>query len=254
MIDPTEFYGIACSMVKAWPATYPNAEAHEYVAKRPNTFAVLRSLLEIEAANLNKTIEHARPPYFFVRGYDSNELRSGIKIEYPLLGCAEDTMTFFNPIYKGVKKQRHKINAFVIDQLPDQGKTYSDKYSMNRAVEEVGRDLRQIMLRFLHSLTNWQSLEFSAGPYVDGWHDAVWLAAHGDPTAEWEIKETFSQVASGMGEVSGDLIYTGSDNTVVLITNIYIDTDYCPAPVDFNYQYGGGGSLVQPVEKWLYDV
>lgn len=254
MIDPTEFYGIAYNMVKAWPATYPNAEAHEYVAKRPNSFAVLRSLRELEADNLNKAIEHTRVPYFFVRGYDSNALRSGIKIEYPLIGCAEDTMTFFNPLYKGVKKQRHKINLFAIDQLPFVGTSYSDQYSMNRAVEEVGRDLRQIMLKFLHGTANWHKVEFNSGPYVDGWHDVVWLAAHGDP-AQWETVETFNQVATGMGEMGGDVIYTGgSDNTVILITNIYIDTDYCPAPVDFNYQYGGGGSLVQPVEKWLYDV
>lgn len=240
-------------MVKAWPATYPNAEAHEYVAKRPNTFAVLRSLLDIEADNLGKTIEASRPPYLFIRGYDSNSLRSGVKIEYPLIGCAEDTMTFFNPVSSGVKKQRHKLNLFAIDQLPHPGNTYADGYSMNRAVEEVGRDLRQMMLRLLHSLRRWEKLEFSSGPYTDGWHDVKWLTDHGQP-AEWESIESLSDVVTGMSEADGDLIYAGSDNNAILITNLFITTDYCPAPVDFNFIYGEDGILVQPVEKWLYDV
>ena len=252
MTDPTEFYGIACAMVKAWPATYPNADAHEYVAKRPNTFAVLRSLNELEADNLAKTIEAARPPYLFIRGYDANAYRSGVKIEYPLIGCAEDTMRFFNPITKGAKKQRHKINLFVVDQLPYPGTSYSDQYSMNRAIEEVGRDLRQIMLRYLNSLRRWARVEFLSGPYADGWHDVEWLKAHG-ATATWEVIESLTDVIVGSSEPDGDLIYQGSDNTAILITNIYIETDYCPAPVDFNFVYGDDGILVPPVEKWLYD-
>lgn len=257
MTDPTELYGIASAMVKAWPATYPTADAHEYVAKRPGTFAVLRSLRELDTDNLAKTIEAARPPYLFIRGYDANAYRSGVKIEYPLLGMAEDTMTFFNPIARGaVKKQRHKINVFIVDQLPYPGNSYSDQYSMNRAIEEVGRDLRQMMLKFLHSLYRWERLTITAGPYDDGWHDAKWLEDHGDPSTEWESEEMLADSLVGVSEIGGDLIYQGNDdNTAILITNLYLDTDYCPADVSFNYapQYGNDGSLVAPAEKWLYD-
>lgn len=251
MTDPTEFYGICAAMVKAWPATYPNAEAHEYVAKRPNTFAVLRSLRELEADNLNKTLSASRPPYLFIRGYDANKYRDGIKIEYPLVGCAEDTMRFFHPIGGGAVKQRHKINFFVIDQLPFEGTSYSDQYSMNRAVEEVGRDIRLIGLRFLRSMRNWKKLEIISGTYADGWHDAPWVKAHG---GTFEEVESLSQILIGNAETDGDMIYyTGSDNTVILITNLYLETDYCPADVDFNYVYDDDGVLVTPAEKWLYD-
>ena len=250
MTDPTEFYGICAAMVKAWPATYPNAEAHEYVAKRPNTFAVLRSLRELEADNLNKAIGASRPPYLFIRGYDANQYREGIKIEYPLVGCAEDTMRFFHPIGGGVVKQRHKINFFVIDQLPYEGNTYSDQYSMNRAVEEVGRDIRLIALRFLRSLRNWKKLEIISGTYADGWHDAAWVKAHG---GTFEEVESLSQILVGSAETDGDVIYGGSDNTVLLITNLYLETDYCPESPAFNYIYNDDGVLVAPAEKWLYD-
>lgn len=253
MTDPTEFYQIISAMVKAWPAFYPNASAHEYVSKRPNTFAVLRSMSELEADNLFKTVEAAQNPYLFVRGYTNNSERSGLKIEYPLVGVAEDTLTFYNPVSKGVKKQRHKINFFLVDQLPFPGTGYSDTYSMNRTIEEVGRDLREMATSLLTSLRRWEKVSFSAGPYTDGWHDVVWLKAHGDPSAVWESEETMSDVLTGMGEVDGDIIYTaGSDNTAMLITNLYIETDLCPEPVDFNYIYSGG-SLLKPLERWVND-
>lgn len=250
MTDPTELYGIFSAMVKAWPATYPNADGHEYVAKRPNTFAVLRSLLELEADNLNKTVGASRPPYLYIRGYDDNKYREGIKIEYPLIGCAEDTMKFFHPIGGGAVKQRHKINFFVIDQLPREGTSYSDQYSMNRAVEEVGRDIRIMALRFLRSLRNWKKLEITAGTFADGWHDANWVKTHG---GQFEEIETLSQILVGNAEADGDLIYQGSDNNVIMITNLYLETDYCPADVAFNYVYDDDGVLVMPAEKWLYD-
>lgn len=253
MTDPTEFYQIMYAMVKAWPATYPNPESHEYVAKRPNTFAVLRSMSDLEADNLSRSVEAAKNPYLFVRGYTDNAARSGLKIEYPLVGLAEDTMTFFNPVNAGVKKQRHKINFFLIDQLPYPGTSYSDTYSMHRTIEEVGRDLREMALSLLTSLRRWEKVTFSAGPYTDGWHDVVWLKAHGDPAAVWESDETMGEVLTGMGEVDGDLIYTtGTDNTAMLITNLLIETDLCPLPVEFNYIYSGG-SLLSPADRWVND-
>ena len=77
MTDPTEFYSIAYAITKAWPATYPSITAPEAIAKRPQSFAVLRSLMDLEADNLAKAIEHTRPPYFFMRGYDANAQRTG---------------------------------------------------------------------------------------------------------------------------------------------------------------------------------
>lgn len=251
MTDPTEFYSIAYAITKAWSATYPSVNAPEAIAKRPQSFAVLRSLMDLEADNLAKAIEHTRPPYFFMRGYDANAQRTGVKIEYPLIGCAEDTFTFFKPV-GSPQKQRHKINLFVIDQLPYRENAHSDQYSSARAIEEVGRDLRQIMLKFLNSLKRWEYVEFSSGPYADGWHDTTWLKAHGDP-AQWEVLYSLTDVMVNMNEVGGDLIYQGSDNLAVLITNVYIDTDYCPAEVEFNYVYDDSGALVAPAEKWMLD-
>lgn len=251
MTDVTEFYGIACAIVKGWPATYPNASAPEAISKRPQTFAVLRSLLDIEADNLAKSIEHARPPYMFIRGYDANAMRSGVKIEYPLIGCAEDTFTFFKPT-GSPQKQRHKINLFCIDQLPYRENAQTDPYSTARSVEEVGRDLRQMMLRFLNSLKRWGKLEFTSGPYVDGWHDMVWLKAHGE-AATWEVTERLTDVLVNMNEVGGDVIYQGSDDNAILITNVFIDTDYCPADLEFTYTYKDG-VLIAPPEKWILDI
>lgn len=251
MNDVTEFYAIVCAIVKGWPATYPTADSPEATAKRPNTFSVMRSLLDLEADNLAKAIEHARPPYLYIRGYDANSYRQGIKIEYPLIGCAEDTFTFFKPMGT-VQKQRNRINLFCIDQLPFRENAYSDQYSTSRAIEEVGRDLRVMMLKLLHSFKRWGYLEFSSGPYADGWHDMVWLKTHGDP-ATWETRSLLTDHIINVNEVGGDLIYQGSDNNAILITNIYVDTDYCAPDVDFNFTYNDDGSLIEPSEKWIYD-
>lgn len=237
MKDVTEFYHIACAITKGWPATYPAVGAPEASANRPNSFAVLRSLLDLEAANLAKAVEHARPPFLFIRGYDGNSYRSGIKIEYPLIGCAEDALTFFHPTGEGVQKQRQRTNLFIIDQLPFKETGYTDTYSAGRAVEEVGRDLRQIAMKFMATLSRWAYLEFSAGPYTDGWHDEKWLKEHGDPAAQWETTEQLTDCIIGVNQLDGDIIYQGSDNNAILITNLIIETDYCPPAIEFNYNY-----------------
>lgn len=237
MKDVTEFYHIACAIVKAWPATYPSANAHESVAKRPQSFAVLRSLLDLEADNLAKSIEHARPPFLFIRGYEANARRSGVKIEYPLIGCAEDALTFFHPTGEGAQKQRQRTNFFVIDQLPYREGGYTDQYSAGRAIEEVGRDLRQMALKFMSALSRWAYIDFQAGPYTTGWHDFKWLKEHGDPASEYEVIEYLTDSIIGVNEINGDIIYQGSDNNAILITNLILETDYCPPSLEFNFNY-----------------
>lgn len=108
------------------------------------------------------------------------------------------------------------------------------------------------MLKFLNTLRRWEYVEFSSGPYADGWHDTAWLKDNGDP-AQWEVLYSLTDVMVDMNEVGGDLIYQGSDNLAVLITNVYIETDYCPLDIDFNYVYDDAGALVAPVEKWMLD-
>lgn len=253
MKDVTEFYHICCAITKGWPATYQAAGAAEQVSKRPNSFAVLRSLLDLEASNLAKAVEHARPPFLFVRGYDGNAYRSGLKIEYPLVGCAEDALTFFHPTGEGVQKQRQRTNFFVIDQLPFKETGYSDAYSAGRAVEEVGRDLRQMAMKFMNALSRWEYVEFSAGPYTDGWHDVKWLNDHGDNTAEWETIEALTDCILGVNQVDGDIIYQGSDNNAILITNLIVETDYCPPTIEFNYNYTASPFEAMS-EKWRGDI
>ena len=251
MDDISEFYRILYNMVRAWPATYPTGTSAEYAAKRPNSFAVVRSIYDLNADNVNKAVEHAKPPYFFVRGYEANEFRAGLKVEYPFIGVAEDTMTFMKPSGPGFKRQKHRINLFVVDQLPFKENQYADAYSSARAIEEVGRDLRQIMLRLLHSLSNWQKLEFSSGLYQDGWHDVAWLKAHGEP-AQWESVGELSNILH-LDMVEGDVFYQGVDNCAVLYTSIVVETNYCPDPVAFSYTYDEGGNLAAPSEKYELD-
>jgi len=252
MKDVTEFYHIACAIVKAWPATYPAAGEAEQAAKRPNSFAILRSLLDLETSNLAKSVEHARPPFLFVRGYDGNQYRSGLKIEYPLIGCAEDALTFFHPTGEGVQKQRQRTNFFVIDQLPYKENGYSDAYSTGRAIEEVGRDLRQMAMKFMASLSRWQYVEFSSGPYADGWHDTKWLKAHGE-AADWESVENLTDSIIGVNQVDGDIIYQGSDKNAILITNLIVETDYCPPATEFNFTYTASPFEAMS-EKWRADI
>ena len=249
MNDISEFYHILYHMVKAWPATYPTATSGEYAAKRPNSFAVLRSIYDLNADNVNKAVEHAKPPYFFVRGYEANEFRAGLKIEYPLLGVAEDTMTFVKPATNGFKRQLHRVNIFFVDQLPFKEKQYADAYSSARAIEEVGRDLRQMMLSLLPSLQNWWKVEFSSGPYQDGWHDLAWLKLNGEPATYETVGELNIQADS----VEADVFYQGVDNCVILYASFIVETNYCPEPIAFAYTYDESGNLAAPSEKYQLD-
>lgn len=252
MEDITELYQIAHAIVKAWPATYPTGTSGEYAALRPNSFGVVRSIYDLNADNLNKGVEQSRPPFLFSRGYNANESRSGLKIEYPFLGFAEDSMIFVNPINKGYKRQRHTINLFIADQLPFKENQYADPYSSSRTVEEVGRDLRKMMLQFLQSFANWEKLEFFSGPYQDGWHDATWLKDHGE-AAQWESVGQLSQHLHDVDEISADIFYQGVDNCAVIYANIVVETNFCPDPVAFSYTYDEDGNLAGAGEKYILD-
>ena len=161
-------------------------------------------------------------------------------------------MTFVRPSGPGFKRQKHRINLFVVDQLPFKENQYADAYSSARAIEEVGRDLRQIMLRLLQSFSNWQKLEFSSGPYQNGWHDVEWLKAHGE-SAQWESVSELLQILPQLDAVEADVFYQGVDNCAVLYANIVVETNYCPDPVAFSYTYDEGGNLAGPSEKYQLD-
>lgn len=255
MEDITEFYGIACNIVKAWPAVYPVVGGPEATCLRPQSFAGLHSDADLEADNFAKAVEHSREPYLFVRGYADNAIRGGLKVEYPLIAVAEDAFSIRNFLArKGNKATIQTLNLIFVDQLPYAKNNNADVYTMARTDQEVGRDLRKMALTFLDSLTNWAKIEFKSGPYVDGWHDALWLAAN-DPTADWDESQMIPMVSllpSG-AEINGDILYKGTDNTVRLYLNLAIQVNACPMPLEFNYVYAGG-SLVAPLERWRYDT
>jgi hypothetical protein len=251
MNDVTELFAIFYNIVKAWPATYPTAGSGEYVSKRPNTFAVMRSLRDIEAPNLEKSIEDAKEPYFYMRDFDANEFRTGQRAQYPVFGCAEDAMDFRHPMGTGAEKQLNLINCFIIDQLPFAENGYSDPYSSGRTIEEVGRDLKEMALKLLKVLGRWAKVQITMGDFENGWHDTAYLKAHG---AMFETELEISQIIHDMDKVKAHVIYQNSDNNAILLMNMLVETNQCADPeMEMNYVYNDGGALASPTGKWVFD-
>lgn len=216
--DIADFYQICKKIVKGYPPQYGGANMPEMVALRLNTFAVVRSVNDFNADNLNKRPQYLDSPYFYSRHFaNSGHVTGDFKFEYPALAFAEDKVTFNQ---KG--SDVFKLDFMIIDQLPQFGTFYTDVYSKNRELEEVARDIRQHFKKLIAVLKNWCYATFS-DTSKNGWYDNVFLIAENE---SYNIEMMLTDIIN-LNSIQIEIFPNVIDGCLIGVTSIMIQADNC---------------------------
>jgi hypothetical protein len=225
-----EFYRVAQSIVRGYPAQYAAVGEPEMVALRPNSFVVARSLQDFNAENVAKRPHFSDSPYFYSRNFTNAQHRSGEnKIEYPIVGFAEDRVTL-----NLTRSDSAHLNFFVIDQIP-QGANgfYEDGYSSAREVEDVARDIRDHFRKFISVLRRFGYYE-NLFQLPNGWYDEFSLIESGVSRYPCPISKLDSLV--NFDNLTVEIFPTMADNCLIGVANIHVKLDYCPEmPMRIDY-------------------
>lgn len=139
----TTLYRAMAKIVAAWPQV-------ENECQRPNTFAVVNDISDINADNLLKTSPRYRDiGIFFSRSFQRGGFSvPSIKIDYPAILVVEDqtTMNLHN------RKSKMRFSVAVLDQNSYPGAT--GNYCENRTMEEQSEDMLFILIRWLSELND----------------------------------------------------------------------------------------------------
>lgn len=238
LTDLLQFYSICYRIVKGWPATFENAGAQETRHKRINTFGVIRNLSDFDTDNLQKTVQYTSKDFFFSRvWHDSQYQPDALRVEYPTLGIREETFQLTEPldIASGRRRTTHSLILMLADQIPVIESVTGDPFSSARTIEEIGNDLREKMAQLLLTLGRFIYAETQkAGvPVFEGWYDKNHLE---DLKADGTLIDNYIEVdnllsyITAVAPAQGEVFYEpGSDNLVVCILPLTVETSSCPA-------------------------
>lgn len=227
LTELSDFYKICKSIVKNYPPQYADVNEPEMVALRPNTFAVVRSLKDFDADNVAKRPQFIDSPYFYSRNWANSEYRSGqFKLEYPVVGFAEDTTTL-----RVGRSDSAKLNFFVIDQIPKGGNFYEDTYSEQREIEDVARDIRSHFIKMIVVLQNFAYCKSLSNSFEDGWYDTAWLDRQ---NIDYQVITGLDSLVN-FNEVTVEIFPAIVDNCLIGLTNINVKIDSCIVAPVINY-------------------
>lgn len=148
-----EIMSMFANICRAYPATFDD-DGSEAKCLRPQAFAVLEKLSDLDADNLNKSSpKYAGASYFFSHKFeDAGRDPAQMSFDYPLFAMA------YNPMQFGIKSRRkehrYRYNIGIFDQNePDKVNQLS--YCTNRTMEQQSHDLKQMILNVLSEMANW---------------------------------------------------------------------------------------------------
>jgi len=140
------FYAILANVVRAFPAVYEFEGGPESTCRRPNTFAVLTDIADLNTGNLLKASpRYQQLPVFYSRKWENAGFApSALAFDYPLLAVVPQS-------YTAVAKDRYldwTLDIALIDQnaYPKGGASYCE----NRTYEEHMTDCRVMLMRCLN--------------------------------------------------------------------------------------------------------
>lgn len=243
-------FEMAAQVVRAYPEQV-NSDGKPIRCLRPNTFAVMNSMSDIDANNLLKTSKYFDKKYFFSRKWEDSHFQgASVVFDYPLIGCAIDTTQF---AVKGRSKQCYRLNFFVLDQKAGYCSDCGEgDYCNVRTIEQTYEDLNTILRNFIQQLTDFVYAQlYKDGQQLSaGWYNKKYL----DSLIETEIDlyeplgDFYNYIRTK--QTQGDFFPNAhNDDVAGLFTNIEICLDECidSNQLDFDYSrtitdpiYGSG--------------
>lgn len=192
---------------RAYPATF-DGSGTEAKCLRPQSFAVLEKLSDLDADNLNKSSpKYASASYFFSHRFeDAGRDPAQMGFDYPLFAMAYNPMQFALKARRSEHRYRYSIGVF--DQNEPDKKEYLS-YCSNRTMEQQSHDLKQMLLNVLAELKNWaycyatatrQQGLFPTSAIPPGFtivHEAIDLVANETMEAEY-IRNAYSDKLSAV--------------------------------------------------------
>lgn len=234
--DLLQFYSILHSIIRGWPASYKSSTSQETRSNRINTFAVVRSLADLDADNIKKTVEYAGRDFFFSRCWHDSEYQpNALRVDYPALLVREDTFSLNDPLDSKSSKRRmfHNLTFLLCDTLPNREDNFIDPVSSARRIEEVGNDVRIRMAQLLLVLGRFiYAKGYLANALVfEGWHDRNYLETlktAGVVIDKYIVDDSLSSYITNVAPTSGECFYeVTSSNLVVCSTTLTLEVSAC---------------------------
>ena len=198
------FYALLAEVVRNYPATREYSDGGDLLCSRPNTFAVLSDLTDLNAENLLKSSPRYRElPYFYSRKWELSGFDPAkVGFEYPVFAVVPQSFQFSNRNDDAVMS----IDVAILDQnaypAPCAG------YCMNRTYEEHMHDCRVMLRRVLDHVQRYmiyQSADRRIGYYPkDEMPEGEWEFIAGVDALinrNWQaqyIRDVFQDNVSGM--------------------------------------------------------
>lgn len=234
--DLLEFYSIIHRIVRGWQPSYLSSDSQEMRHKRLNTFAVVRSLYDIDAENVLKTVEYAGRDFFFSRSFHDSEYQpNALRVDYPALLVREDTFSLTEPLDIKSSKRRtvHNLTFLLCDKMPEREDNFIDPVSSARRIEEVGNDVRIRMAQVLLVLGRYvYAKTYLAGIFVfEGWFDTQQLEAlktAGVIIDQYIIEDSLVGYITNVAPTQAEVFYeVTSSNLVVCSMTLSVEVSNC---------------------------
>ena len=163
-----DFYSILATIVRNYPST------QDMPCLRPQAFAVLQHIEQLNAQNIDKDSRYINSPYFYSRKFAERNLQnpSDLTFEFPLLVVMEGQSTVQN------NQLKTQFDFFILDKMPQKVVAQMSKCSQ-RTIEQIHNDLKQMLLNVLASAKDFQKVSFDIGlNSYSGYYPMSWVRAN----------------------------------------------------------------------------
>lgn len=161
MITELLIYEMFARICRAYPPTYEYAGGALLPCQRPNTFAVMDSISDLDTPNLNKAAGYQSKPYYFNRRFEqAGQNRKDIGFDYPLLGAVP------NRVRMSIDHQYDELilNFALFDQnvYPSTCKAIA---CLDRTAEQQQSDMLKIITRIFRQVEFFYHYTDSSGKH-----------------------------------------------------------------------------------------
>lgn len=186
-MNETLLFAIFAEVVRSYPAAQEYPGGPDVICSRPNTFAVLTDLQDLNMENLGKSSPRYRElPFFFSRKWEREGLAPGaLGFEYPILAVVPQRYEFA----KNNSYATFEIDIAILDQ--NAYPKGCGSYCESRTYEEHMRDCRIILRNIIEQVRRYTI-----------WHNDTTgenIARHDSdifPDDEWEEKDKVASLLS----------------------------------------------------------